>query len=73
MSDHRVKALTAVEVEHVITRADGTVERIGTAAYWHKNPLRRAWWRLVGERRTQRRIREANRSAAQHAAESKEA
>ena len=65
-----MRALTAVEVEHVITRADGTIERVGTAAYWHKNPLRRAWWRLVGARRAQRQIRKANENAARIAAAS---
>ena len=33
-------------IEAVITRADGTVERLGQVAYWHKNPLRRALWRF---------------------------
>lgn len=30
----------------VITRADGTVEHLGTIAYWHKNPLRRLLWAI---------------------------
>lgn len=29
-----------------VIRADGTVEEIGTVAYWHRNPLRRLLWRL---------------------------
>ncbi|WP_156392856.1 hypothetical protein [Rhizobium sp. Root1220] len=30
----------------VITRADGTVEELGTLTYWHRNPLRRLAWRI---------------------------
>ena len=33
-------------IEAVITRADGRVERLGTISYWHKNPLKRLWFRL---------------------------
>lgn len=35
-----------VSFEAVIIRADGTREELGTVAYWHKNPLRRLWWRI---------------------------
>lgn len=31
----------------VVTRADGTVEQLGVIAYYHKNPLRRLWWRAA--------------------------
>lgn len=31
-------------VTAVITRADGSVERLGEIAYWHRNPLRRWAW-----------------------------
>ena len=34
-------------VEAVITRADGRVEKLGTIAYWHKNPLRRWLSKLI--------------------------
>ena len=34
-------------IEAVITRADGRIERLGTIAYWHKNPLKRLWFRLT--------------------------
>lgn len=33
-------------IEAVITRADGTVENLGTIAYYHRNPLRRLAWRV---------------------------
>lgn len=36
----------SAEVSAVVLRADGTVVRLGTVAYWHKNPLRRLLWRL---------------------------
>lgn len=31
----------------VVIRADGTREDLGAIAYYHKNPLRRLWWRLT--------------------------
>lgn len=31
-----------ITIEAVVTRADGTVERYGAVAYYHRNPLRRA-------------------------------
>jgi hypothetical protein len=43
--DVRVPARSAA-IEAVITRADGTVEHLGTISYWHKNPLRVWAWRL---------------------------
>lgn len=33
-------------IEAVIIRADGRIERLGEIAYWHKNPLKRALWRV---------------------------
>lgn len=33
-------------IEAVVTRADGTVERLGVVSYWHKNPLKRWAFRL---------------------------
>ena len=35
-----------MEITAVITRADGTVENLGTIQYWHKNPLKRLIWRI---------------------------
>jgi hypothetical protein len=34
-----------------VIRADGRIEDLGTIGYWHKNPLRRLWWRLRQRRR----------------------
>ena len=42
-SDAKVKQM---EISAVITRADGTVENLGTIQYWHKNPLKRIIWRI---------------------------
>lgn len=36
----------SVQIEAVIIRADGRVEPVGTLAYWHRNPLKRAWFWL---------------------------
>lgn len=33
-------------IEAKIIRADGTVEDLGVINYWHRNPLRRFWWKL---------------------------
>ena len=36
-------------IEATIVRADGRVEKLGTIAYWHRNPLKRLWFRLTGK------------------------
>lgn len=33
-------------IEAVVIRADGTREDLGVISYWHRNPLRRLWWRI---------------------------
>lgn len=53
--------------EFVITRADGRTVHLGVGAYWHHNPLRRAWWRIWGLPRFNRRAKAANRDAARAA------
>jgi hypothetical protein len=35
-----------MEISAVITRADGSVENLGTIQYWHKNPFKRILWRI---------------------------
>ena len=35
-----------VQLVATVTRADGTVEELGTIAYWHKNPFKRLFWRI---------------------------
>lgn len=34
--------------EAVVIRADGTREDLGVISYYHKNPLKRLYWRLTG-------------------------
>jgi hypothetical protein len=34
------------QIRAVVIRADGTREDLGTISYFHKNPLRRWFWRL---------------------------
>ncbi len=34
-------------IEAKVIRANGTVEDLGVISYWHRNPLRRLWWRLT--------------------------
>lgn len=33
-------------IHAVVNRADGSTEVLGIVAYWHKNPLKRAAFRL---------------------------
>lgn len=33
-------------IDAVIIRADGTRVNLGTIAYYHKNPLKRLWWKI---------------------------
>jgi hypothetical protein len=69
MSDPVARAShRAAETHFVITRVDGTVVDLGRGVYWHRNPLRRLWWRMWGQPRFNRRARAANRHAAARAA-----
>ena len=34
-------------IEAVVIRADGSREDLGVVSYWHRNPLRRLWWRIT--------------------------
>lgn len=38
--------IATASIEAVVIRADGTRENLGTVAYWHRNPLRRALWKV---------------------------
>lgn len=38
--------LREASISAVVIRADGTREDLGVVSYWHKNPLRRAYWRV---------------------------
>ncbi|MFE2969902.1 hypothetical protein ACFXKC_40795 [Streptomyces sp. NPDC059340] len=67
MTEHARAGQRSAETEFVITRADGTVIPLGRGAYWHRNPLRRAWWRIWGQPRFNRRAAAANKDAARAA------
>ena len=38
----------AKEIQFIATiiRADGTIEELGVIDYWHKNPIKRFFWRI---------------------------
>lgn len=59
-SNAQVAART--EVRAVITRADGTVQDCGLISAKYRNPIRQAYWVLVGSRLAHRRIRRINRT-----------
>lgn len=35
-----------VTLELTVIRADGRIEPLGIVSYWHRNPLKRLWWRV---------------------------
>jgi hypothetical protein len=40
------KPVKSATIRAVITRADGSKEDLGAVAYWHKNPIKRLWFKL---------------------------
>jgi hypothetical protein len=46
MDDTSKSMAKSAKISAIITRADGTVENVGTIAYWHRNPLKRWAWSL---------------------------
>jgi len=47
MSDIKARGeVRSAQIDVVVIRADGTREDLGTVSYYHRNPLRRLWWRL---------------------------
>lgn len=38
--------IKAMEISAVVIRANGKVEDLGTIQYWHKNPIKRLFWRI---------------------------
>lgn len=40
------KPVKRASIRAVITRADGSKEDLGVVSYWHKNPVKRAWFKL---------------------------
>lgn len=43
MISHTIAGAEQITLRAVITRSDGTVEDLGEIAFWHKNPIIRAW------------------------------
>ena len=39
------QSVSHMELRATVIRADGTVEDLGTIAYWHKNPFMRLWFK----------------------------
>lgn len=37
-----------IEIEAVVVRANGSVEKLGSIGYWHSNPLMRLWHKIKG-------------------------
>lgn len=35
-----------IQLEAVITRADGTIFNLGTIDYWHQDPIKRIIWKI---------------------------
>jgi hypothetical protein len=40
------KGASKVTIEATITRADGSVETLGTVAHWDRSPFKRLLWRF---------------------------
>lgn len=34
----------SIQLEAIVTRADGTVEDLGCVSYYHRNPLKQLFW-----------------------------
>lgn len=64
---HRADAQPDAELHLEIIRADGTHIPLGRAALITRNPVKRAWWNLIGQRLSHRRNQAANRDAARRA------
>ena len=61
MTDPAATVPASVTVDLVLVRADGTVHNLGVCSAHYTNPLKQAWWLLVGQHRANHRIRRANR------------
>ncbi len=51
---------SATELRMVVRRADGTVHDHGVVSAHYRNPIRQAWWDLIGRRLADRRIARSN-------------
>lgn len=64
MAAARTKVRSDTEIRMVKTRLDGTQVDLGVVSAEYSNPIRQAWWRLMGRRLADARIRAENRRAA---------
>ena len=39
-------SVKSAQISAKIIRADGSVEELGVVSYWHKNPVKRLWFRF---------------------------
>ncbi|MFI1535561.1 hypothetical protein [Streptomyces anandii] len=62
MTSDRASAPHSSELRMVVRRADGTVHDHGVVDAYYRNPIKQAWWRLVGKPLANRRIRRSNRT-----------
>lgn len=46
MNVNAASNVKSAELQAVIIRADGTRVELGTIAYYHRNPFKRAWFAL---------------------------
>lgn len=44
MSQNVNSKIKNAQIEAVIIRADGTVEKLGVVSYWDRNPFKRLWF-----------------------------
>lgn len=62
MGEQRAEQASESVLRMVVTRADGTVHDHGVVSAHYKNPIKQAWWLLVGRPLADRRIRRSNRT-----------
>ena len=41
-----ISNIKGLEIQAVITRANGSVEQLGTISYWSSNPLKTLLWKV---------------------------
>lgn len=59
----RVRVQSDTQIRMIKTRADGTQVDLGVVSAEYANPVRQWWWRTVGKRRADARIRKENHSS----------
>lgn len=62
MGEQRAEQASESRLYMVVRRADGTVHDHGLVEASFKNPIKQAWWRLIGKPLANRRIAKSNRT-----------